>query len=183
MTAAAKAIQTIARPLMAIVVWLLPLFISYCRFLHRTWKKIPYDASTFLIGIVFCFFGGLYPTVFAAIQAAKHSGMTTVRKAVSALADEALVVIEQSKKDDDVDADADGRKDVDQITNREYVLRKSRLVMAKMNPDRVDGAVASIYTVWLAVAAVLRIQFARTISMALGIAEFINRPVSAIKAP
>ena len=178
MTAFAKVIQSVARPLVAVLVWVLPLAISYCRFLHATWKKIPYDTSTFLIGVVFCFFGGLYPTLFAALQAAKHSGITTVRVALSALANEALVIIEESKKDDDVDSDRDGKKDVDQISNREYVLRKSRLIMAKMNPEKVDSAVASIYKVWLAVAAVLKIQFARTINMALAIAEFINKPVS-----
>lgn len=178
MGAAAKAVQAVAKPVVTILVWILPLMISYCRFLHQTWKKIPYDASTFLIGVVFCFFGGLYPTLFAALQAAKHSGISTVRVAMSSLANEALVIIEESKKDDDKDEDGDGKKDVGQIGNREYVLRKSRLIMAKMNPEKVDSAVASLYKVWLAVAAVLKIQFARTINMALAIAEFINKPVS-----
>ena len=103
--------------------------------------------------------------------------------ACSSLADEALVIIEESKKDDDVDADGDGKADVKQIGNREYALRKTRLVMAKMNPTKVDSAVASIYNVWLAVAAVLKIQFARTINMALGIAEFINKPVDRFLRP
>ena len=103
--------------------------------------------------------------------------------ACSSLADEALVIIEESKKDDNVDADGDGKADVKQIGNREYALRKTRLVMAKMNPTKVDSAVASIYNVWLAVAAVLKIQFARTINMALGIAEFINKPVDRFLRP
>ena len=68
--------------------------------------------------------------------------------ACSSLADEALVIIEESKKDDNVDADGDGKADVKQIGNREYALRKTRLVMAKMNPTKVDSAVASIYNVW-----------------------------------
>jgi hypothetical protein len=79
LTTFAKAIQAVARPAVAILVWFLPLAISYCRFLHTTWKKIPYDASTFLVGVVFCFFGGLYPTLFAALQAAKHSGISVSR--------------------------------------------------------------------------------------------------------
>ena len=103
--------------------------------------------------------------------------------ACSSLADEALVIVEESKKDDEVDADGDGKADVKQIGNREYALRKTRLVMAKMNPEKVDSAVASIYKVWLAVAAVLKIQFARTINMALGIAEFINKPVDRFLRP
>lgn len=76
LTTFAKAVQAVAKPAVSLLVWILPLAISYCRFLHASWKKIPYDASTFLIGIVFCFFGGLYPTLFAALQAAKHSGIS-----------------------------------------------------------------------------------------------------------
>lgn len=112
-----------------------------------------------------------------------HHHPQTVRVACSSLADEALVIIEESKKDDDVDADGDGKADVKQIGNREYALRKTRLVMAKMNPTKVDSAVASIYNVWLAVAAVLKIQFAWAINMALGIAEFINKPVDRFLRP
>ena len=45
-----------------------------------------------------------------------------------------------------------------------------------MNPEKVDKAVGAIYKVWLAVAAVLSIQFARTIAMALAIADFLKKP-------
>ena len=41
---------------------------------------------------------------------------------------------------------------------------------------QIDKAIYSIYRVWLAVAAVLSLKFARTINMALSIAEFLNRP-------
>ena len=46
--------------------------------------------------------------------------------ACSSLADEALVIIEESKKDDDVDADGDGKADVKQIGNRENESDQSR---------------------------------------------------------
>lgn len=51
-----------------------------------------------------------------------------------------------------------------------------QLVLRKMNPEKVDTAMASLYKVWLSVAAVLSIQFARTISMALAIADFLKKP-------
>ena len=47
----------------------------------------------------------------------------------------------------------------------------------KMNPNKVDKAIQSIYTVWLSVMAVLCIQFARTIQMAKSISEFVAQPV------
>ena len=40
-----------------------------------------------------------------------------------------------------------------------------------------------MYTVWLAVAAVLKIKFARTINFALGIADFIKKPCDLLLAP
>lgn len=40
-----------------------------------------------------------------------------------------------------------------------------------------------MYRVWLAVAAVLTLQFARTINMALSIAEFLNRPCDRFISP
>lgn len=51
-----------------------------------------------------------------------------------------------------------------------------QLVLRKMNPEKIDKAIGAMYKVWLAVAAVLSIQFARTIAMALAIADFLKRP-------
>ena len=56
-----------------------------------------------------------------------------------------MVIIEESKKDDKVDADGDGTPDTEQIGNREFVKRKTKLVLAKINPERVNDAIASIY--------------------------------------
>merc|ERR1711935_146512 len=52
-----------------------------------------------------------------------------------------------------------------------------------MNPEKVDTALAAIYKVWLGVAAVLSIRFARTISFSLAIADFLKRPVERYMAP
>eukprot|EP00977_Amphora_coffeiformis_P024139 scaffold15108_cov180-Amphora_coffeaeformis.AAC.15 len=156
-------------------------------------------------------------------------------EAVGDLADEALIIIEESKKDDEIDADGNGKKDVQEMTGLQLLKRKSLLVLKKMNPEKIDSAVASIYKVyvprmrffrqlhillgfvarhmladyflfflshyhtnplshidqytfcflffprldsvsWISVTAVLTVEFARTISMALAIADFINKP-------
>lgn len=47
----------------------------------------------------------------------------------------------------------------------------------------MDKAIASLYRVWLSVAAVLTIQFARTISLALTISDFLRMPVDRVIAP
>lgn len=96
--------------------------------------------------------------------------------AIHDLADEALIIINESKKDDDADDDKDGKKDVDQLAGSELLKRKTLLVLKKMNPQKIDKAISSIYKVWLSVAAVLAVEFARTISMALAIADFLRNP-------
>lgn len=68
-----------------------------------------------------------------------------MRKALGALADEAMAIIEESKKDDEVDADGDGVADTKQISGRELAKRKLKLVLTKMDPEKVNNAIASIY--------------------------------------
>jgi len=52
-----------------------------------------------------------------------------------------------------------------------------------MDPEKIDRAINSVYSVWLSVAAVLTIEFARTISSALSIADFLKNPVNHWVAP
>ena len=71
--------------------------------------------------------------------------MTTVRKSLSSLSEEIMLIIEESKKDDKVDADGDGVADTKQIDGKELVKRKVKLVLTKMDPEKVNTAIASIY--------------------------------------
>lgn len=47
----------------------------------------------------------------------------------------------------------------------------------------MDDAISSIYTVWLSVLAVISIQFARTIALALSISDFLKQPINRFIAP
>lgn len=179
----AEKLQGLTKPVLDIIVFMIPLMIKYGRLARVYIEKLPANAFNFLIGFIFCFFGGLYPVLFAAIQAAEYGGRKAVMIAVSDIADEAVKIINESKKDDKVDADGDGTADVDQIATKEFVQRKFLLVMKKMDPHKVDNAISSIYQVWLAVAAVLTIEFARAISLALAIADFLKQPVNRYVAP
>ena len=183
LSAAAKILQSIAKPLVGALVVLIPFVIRTVQFVYSYYAKLPQNAILFITGFNFCFFGGTFPVLFAALQAAEYGGRKTVMKALSDLADEITIVIEQSKKDDAEDKDNDGKSDVEQISSAEYVSRKTKLVLRKMNPEKVDNAIASIYKVWLAVAAVLSIEFARTISMALTISDFLKKPLNRFVAP
>ena len=104
---------------------------------------------TFGYGTVVCFFGGTFPTLFAAIQAAEYGGRRKVLDAVHDLSDEAMIIIEESKKDDLIDIDGNGKQDVKEMTGVQLLKRKTLLVLQKMDPERIDNAVASIYKVYV----------------------------------
>lgn len=179
----AEKLQGLAKPVLDTIVFLIPLFIKYGRLARTYIEKLPANAFNFLVGFIFCFFGGLYPVLFAAIQAAEHGGRKAVMDALHDISDEILKIVDESKKDDKVDADGDGKADVDQIQTKEFVQRKLLLVLKKMDPHKVDNALSSMYRVWLAVAAVLTIEFARAISLALAIAEFLKQPIDRYVSP
>jgi hypothetical protein len=179
----AAVLQAMVRPCLHAAEILIPLVIVNVARLYRLFLMLPQNALLFIYGFVTCFFGGTFPTLFAAIQAAKHGGRQTVVQAVSDLSDEVMIIIEASKKDDDADENHNGIRDVEEISHRELMVRKTKLVLRKMNPERVDAAISALYKVWLSVAAVLSIEFARTISLALTIVECLEKPVERFVAP
>jgi len=183
LTQSAIMLQTASKPMFNFITMATPWIIKFCSSAWATYRALPKNEVKFLTGFIFCFFGGLYPVTFAAIQAAEHGGREKVVEALTTLSVEALTIIEQSKKDDEKDEDGDGIVDVKQIDNKQFLMRKVSLVMTKIDPKKVDLAIQSIYRVWISVLAVLMIQFARTISMALTMTDFVMKPVNRYVAP
>jgi len=175
LTKVTELLENVARPLMKYLTIAIPFIITSSVKVYAAYKKMAGDHVQLIIGFILCFFGGLYPTLFAAIEAAKHGGMSTVRQALGDLADEAMVIIEASEKDDKKDDDNNGVPDVDEMTAKDLILRKTRLVLTKINPQKVDNALASLFKVWISVVATLTIQFVRTITLALTICDVLNK--------
>jgi len=132
-----KKIEGHAKPIIAFITSLTPVVITYCQKAHDIYRALPEDQLQFLIGAIICFFGGVYPLLFAAIEAAKHGGLTTLKAALKDLADEASVIIEASKKDDKADDNKDGTSDVAELDAKALLVRKANLVLTKMNPEKV----------------------------------------------
>ena len=88
-------------------------------------------------------------------------------------------MIEDNKKDED----GDGIPDVDQLEGKALLMRKTQVFLTKCDPGKINTAVGGLYLSWIAVVASLKIQFARTITLALSIAEMLQRPVDWIIAP
>lgn len=93
-TAATKTLQTVARPLLQAISFALPIIISVSSKLWAFYKTLPQNVIRFWTGFIFCFFGGLYPVTFAAVQAAEHGGRKLVVEALSELSDEAVKILE-----------------------------------------------------------------------------------------
>jgi len=178
-----KNIEVHAKPIIAFITSLTPVVITFCQKANKFYKTLPEDQLQFIIGAVICFFGGVYPALFAAIEAAKHGGLTKLKAALKDLADEAMIIIEASKKDDEADVDHDGKSDVAELDAKARLVRKADLVVTKMNPVKVSNALASLYQVWIAVMAVLAIKFARTVAFAESICDFIRKPTQRIIVP
>lgn len=179
----AEMLSKFSKPMMKGITVALPLVIATVNQLWSMYKQLPEEEISLLIGCIICFFGGVYPTLFAAITAAKHGGISVLTKSLGDLADEAIIIINESKKDDKVDADNDGVADVKQINIDAYILRKAKLVGQKMNPKKVDHALSAMYKVWLSVMAVLAVQFAKTVALSISISEFLQKPVDRFLSP
>jgi len=115
-------------------------YMSYISAMMRKDTICIFCASSMFI-ILLSHFSIILPSFF---QAAEHGGLTTVRKSLSSLSNEVLIIIDESKKDDKVDADGDGIPDAKQISGRELIKRKVKLVLKKMDPEKVNNAIAAI---------------------------------------
>jgi hypothetical protein len=69
-----------------------------------------------IIGLIICFFGGLYPTLFAAAEAFRLCGWERTQGAIMDIYTETVTILEQSKKDDELDEDGDGVADVNDLS-------------------------------------------------------------------
>jgi len=150
---------------------------------YAIYSIIPIDLLNAVIGVVLCFCGGLYPTLFAALEAARLSGWENTQKALVDLGTQFIYVMNASKKDDELDEDNDGVADVKQIDAQHLIQRKMVLAFKVCDPRKIDHAIVGVYTSWMAVVCTLKVQFARTITLALSIADFLNKPAQQFLAP
>jgi len=127
-----------------------------------------------LFGFAMCFFGGHYFLTFAAIEAYRVFGWSQTIENLRIIYANYLVVLEASRKDDEIDEDGDGVADVKQISKKKLFTRKLALVLKACNPHEVSLALSGLWTGFIGVVATLRIQFAQTITMGASLADIFN---------
>jgi len=133
------------------------------------------------LGFLMCFFGGVFPATIAAFEAWNVCGGNEAIEHIKTLYRELETVQNASKEDDKKDDDNDGIADVDQISGAKLLTRKTLLTMREVNPDKFNSAVGGLYIGWIGVLAILKIQFAKTITLGQVIGDKLYAPVQRIE--
>jgi hypothetical protein len=164
------------------------------RSVYKFYNKLPHDAIMAQAGLVYCFAGGYFPTLFAAMSAAQNSGMSIIFQALSDLVDEGSKAIDACINDEIPSPSTSGNAPYwneerttfvpfEELSPHKRFGRKTRIVLATVDPVKINTALGALYATWLGVSAVLEKQFARTISLSLTIAEYMYPIISFLVSP
>lgn len=155
------------------LVW--PYIVMLVKFLIEVYAWLPTNILMALAGLVLCFFGGTFPTLIAALEAARVCGWDRTVSACRDLASEAAAVLEENKKDD--------LKEGAKMEGKKLIMHKTNLVMTHCHAEKVNTAISGLLTSWVAVEAVLRTEFTKTIALAVAIGDMVKKPLILIVAP
>lgn len=139
----------------------------------------PYGANEvfkIITGFAMMFFGGFFITTVAVWEAIHQGGQERFATNMKMLGEQFKKLKEANEEDDQLDEDGDGIADVLQITSEQYTMRKIYVALRACDPSIVQEAMHALYTIFIAVAATLRLQFARTISLGASIGDQIGKP-------
>jgi hypothetical protein len=156
----------------------LPPVVAVTQTVSDLYRALPRDALLAQVGLVYCLAGGYFPTLFAAVSAAQHCGMAVVVDATSDLIDEAVRAVEAASASSSSQSSSSwGSSSNEPPTARQIVQQKTLIVLATIDPVKINQAVGALTTTWMGVAAVLEREFARTITLSLTLADYL-RPAS-----
>ena len=174
-----RLVGTVTQLLISLGRMVLPPTVAIIKGVVKFYQALPMDAITAQIGLVYCFLGGYYPTLFSSLQAAQYCGLQVAIGALVDLTDEAMKVI---------DATADVRWD--DMSRKDIFLQQTNIVLKTVDPMKINQAAAGLYTTWLGVSAVLQREYARVISLSLtlaagfeSVARFVLQPPLNIITP
>ena len=167
-----RVVGTVTQALISLGKTVLPPTIRLIGSVVGFYRALPQDAILAQVGLVYCFAGGYYPTLFSSLQAARHCGLDIMVAAIQDLTDEAVKVI---------DATAD--IPLDEWSRREVFLYQTNIVIKTVDPVKINQAAGALYTTWLGVSAVLEKEYARVISLSLTMAYYLERVAHWILEP
>jgi len=138
------------------------------------YRSLPKDAISAQAGLVYCFAGGYYPALFAAVQAAQNCGWKSMCQALEDLGDEAAAAI---------DAVSEEYRNKPSPTARALFQQTTMTVLKSVDPVKINQATGALYTTWLGVSTVLEREFAKTIALSVSIAGYVQPLASFVFQP
>lgn len=169
---------------MRVMTVLVPIYVSLYTRLYKLYEKLPKNAMTMIFGAALCFFGGTFVASIAAIEAARTMGLQKLYGDMVIVLEQAKLIGEANEEDDLKDEDGDGVADVDQIPPHELLQRKTVVAMqAVEQPALLQASVGNLWAAYIGVLATLKLQFARTTALAVGIVEMVKFPIMRVTAP
>jgi hypothetical protein len=154
----------------------LPPAVAITRLILRIYRALPKDAIVAQVGLVYCFAGGYYPTLFSSLQAAQQYGWNVMVNAIRDLADEALAVIQVLEDTAHLSYDDEREEPLS-------FRQTAGIVFATVDPRKINQASAALYTTWMGVSSVLQREYARVITLSLTMADYIERVAVFLLAP
>ena len=174
-----KVVGTITNVLVLCGKMVLPPAVAIIQFIANIYQALPKDAIVAQVGLVYCFAGGYYPTLFSSLAAAQQCGWNIMVEAIQDLTDEAINVIHALEE---VQTSKFGFDDDMRSRFRDW-QRNTGVVLATIDPQKVNEAARALYMTWLGVSSVLEKEYARVIALSLTMAHFIERIALFILAP
>ena len=152
-----------------------PVYVKVFKALYYVLSKLPTDVLGIVWGLCLVFFGGVYPLTMAAFEAFRQCGGAETYAALHDLQVQYGNAKKALEDDDALDADGDGVADVEQCAVAETIRRKNYLVLTATDPVALDRGFKGLYTAWVAVIAVLKIQFAQMVALGSAIGDFLGQ--------
>lgn len=143
----------------------------------------PEEWGPMIFGLTLCFFGGCFATTIAAWEAFRATGFYTVKNCFIILYRDHRKVMEAWKKDDEKDEDTNGKKDVQELDEKDLARRKFLLIVKTVDPQEIGKAVGGINMGLLAVIAALRVKLAQAITLGSALGHTANRVLSEYIVP
>jgi len=164
--------------------YVLPVYVGAFKLGYRFYQTLPMDLFEAAVGLGLAFCGGAYCASIAAIEAFRMSGWATTKAALMDIYADAQAICEAHEADEKRDEDGDGVPDVLQLSPQDLMTRKLAVyAMAVKDPERLGAAFGGVYTAWLAVQGVLRLEFAKTITLGVSIAELATPALQRLCVP
>lgn len=181
-----RAFQPIVGCLLTCLYYVVPLYVKLMRKCYEWYNILPLNVLQLIFGFGLCFFGGTYVTSIAAIEAFRTLGGKSLWKNLQIVYVDVMKVQAAIQNDLEVDANENNVPDVDEmnLSGSQLAQREFKLAMKTVqDPEVLQKALLCVWTSWIAVLASLRLQFAQTVALALGIADVLKFPAVLVFAP